>query len=455
MYTFPNKLKNIARVLMLLGFIGLVLGFLGAPKNVAEAKAMAATEHHGEGHGESGDHHEETHVDESHAEKSHAEENHGGEAHGEGSHDSSHDEHLLHQLQNKPWAALYVAAFFFFMISLGTLAFYAIQRAAQAGWSPVLYRVMEGITAYLLPGGIIVIVILALSGMHFNHLFIWMDPEVVVHDKLIAGKVGFLNVPFFLGRAFFFLAGWALYRYFSRKFSLAQDEANDISNHKKNFRISAGFLVFYIVTESIMSWDWIMSIDPHWFSTLFGWYVFASMIVSAVTAIALITIYLKSQGYLEFVNDSHIHDLGKFMFGFSIFWTYLWFSQFMLIWYSNIPEEVTYFITRIEDYNITFFGMIVMNFLFPLLVLMNSDYKRTNYFIIMAGIVILLGHYLDIFNMIMPSAVGDQWFIGIAEIGGFLFFLGLFLYTVFTELTKAPLLAKGDPYIGESERFHY
>ena len=450
MYTFPNKLKNIARVLMTLGFIGLVLGFLGTPKNVAEAKAMTATEHHGEGHGAPVEHHQQPHTDDHVEKKHHAEETHGEESHG-----SSHDEHLLHQLQNKPWAALYVSAFFFFMISLGTLAFYAIQRAAQAGWSPVLYRVMEGITAYLLPGGIIVIVILALSGMHFNHLFIWMDPEVVAHDKLIAGKVGFLNVPFFLGRAVFFLAGWSIYRYFSRKFSLAQDEAKDISNHKKNFRISAGFLVFYIVTESIMSWDWIMSIDPHWFSTLFGWYVFASMIVSAVTVIALVTIYLKSQGYLEFVNDSHIHDLGKFMFGFSVFWTYLWFSQFMLIWYSNIPEEVTYFITRIEDYNITFFGMIVMNFLFPLLVLMNSDYKRTNYFIIMAGIVILLGHYLDIFNMIMPSAVGDQWFIGIAEVGGFLFFLGLFLYVVFTELTKAPLLAKGDPYVGESERFHY
>lgn len=204
-----------------------------------------------------------------------------------------------------------------------------------------------------------------------------------------------------------------------------------------------------------MSWDWIMSIDPHWFSTLFGWYVFASMFVSGITAIALITIYLKSKGLLEFVNDSHIHDLGKFMFGVSVFWTYLWFSQFMLIWYSNIPEEVTYFITRIEDYNITFFGMIAMNFLFPLLILMNSDYKRTNYFIIMAGIVIILGHYLDVFNMIMPSAVGDQWFIGIPEVGGFLFFLGLFIYIVFTALTKAPLLAKGDPFMGESERFHY
>ena len=454
MYTFSNKLRNLAFAFMAIGLAGLVYGFLSAPKTVEEAKAMVATEHHGAGHGEeqSSDHAAPVHAETAH--DTHQEEGHGEVAHEE-DHDASHDEHLFHQLQNKPWAALYVAAFFFFMIALGTLAFYAIQRAAQAGWSPVLYRVMEGITAYLLPGGIIVIAILTMSGFHMNHLFIWMDPEVVAHDKLIAGKVAFLNVPFFLGRAVFFLAGWVLYRFISRKFSLAQDNASDNSNHVKNFRLSAGFLVFFIVTESIMSWDWIMSIDPHWFSTLFGWYVFASMFVSGITAIALITIYLKSKGYLEFVNDSHIHDLGKFMFGVSVFWTYLWFSQFMLIWYSNIPEEVTYFITRIEDYNITFFGMIAMNFLFPLLILMNSDYKRTNYFIIMAGIVIILGHYLDVFNMIMPSAVGDQWFIGIPEVGGFFFFLGLFIYTVFTALTKAPLLAKGDPYMGESERFHY
>ena len=454
MYTFSNRLRNLAIAFMVIGFLGLVYGFFTAPKTIEEAKAIVAASAHGDEHGASHDdasaeaHHDTTDAhatDASH--ESHASEEEG--------HEMSHDEHVFHQLSNKPWAALYVAAFFFFMIALGTLAFYAIQRAAQAGWSPVLYRVMEGITAYLLPGGLIVIAILILSSIHFNHLFIWMDPEVVAHDKLIAGKTGFLNTPFFLIRAFIFLTGWTLYRYFSRKFSLAQDDSKDISNHKKNFRISAGFLVFYIVTESIMSWDWIMSIDPHWFSTLFGWYVFASMFVSGITTIALITIYLKSKGYLEFVNDSHIHDLGKFMFAISIFWTYLWFSQFMLIWYSNIPEEVTYFITRIEDYNLPFFGMVAMNFIFPLLILMNSDYKRVNYFIIMAGIVILLGHYMDVFNMIMPSAVGDQWFIGAAEIGGFLFFLGLFIFIVFTEITKAPLLAKGDPYMGESERFHY
>ena len=459
MYTFPNKLRNLAIAFMVIGFLGLAYGFINAPKTIEEAKEMVASSH-GEGHGESHDEttttnhgEEDTHaVSESH--ETSVVDDHASSSHQE-THDSSHDEHLFHQLSNKPWAAFYVAAFFFFMISLGVLAFYAIQRAAQAGWSPVLYRVMEGITAYLLPGGIVIIVILALSGMHLNHLFIWMDPEVVAHDELIAGKTGYLNVPFFLVRAVLFLLGWTTYRYFSRKFSLAQDQSDNISNHKKNFRISAAFLVFFIYSESVMSWDWIMSIDPHWFSTLFGWYVFASMIVSGVTTIALITIYLKSKGYLEFVNDSHIHDLGKFMFGFSVFWTYLWFSQFMLIWYSNIPEEVTYFMTRIEDYNLPFFGMVVMNFIFPLLILMNSDYKRINYFIVMTGIVVILGHYMDVYNMIMPSAVGDQWFIGVAEIGGFLFFLGLFIFIVFSELTKAPLFAKGDPYMGESERFHY
>ena len=449
MYTFTNKLRNFSIVFMVVGFLGLVYGFLSMPSTVKEAQAMVAEVHHGDEHQQEAAHGADHTMDTD-------QENTHGASHEDNSHaDDAHGEHLLHQLQNKPWAALYVAAFFFFMISLGVLAFYAIQRAAQAGWSPALYRVMEGITGYLLPGALIVFVILVLSGLHMNHLFIWMDPEVVAHDKLIASKTGFLNVPFFLARALFYIAGWSTYRYFSRKFSLAQDQANDISNHKKNFRISAGFLVFYIVTESMMSWDWIMSIDPHWFSTLFGWYVFASMFVSGITAIALVTIYLKSKGYLEKVNDSHIHDLGKFMFGISVFWTYLWFSQFMLIWYSNIPEEVTYFITRIEDYNLPFFGMLVMNFIFPLLLLMNSDYKRINYFIVMAGIVILLGHYIDIFNMIMPSAVGDQWFIGIPEIGGFLFFFGLFIYVVFKEISKAPLHSKGDPFMGESERFHY
>ena len=464
MYTFAQRLKITAFALMGLGFIGLAIGFASAPSTVAEAQAMVAGAHgghvdaHGSEHSSHDNHSSDTHKEKNHHDDAHATtdthgEHHADEAHGE----DHHGEHLLHQLQNKPWAALYVAAFFFFMIALGTLMFYAIQRAAQAGWPILLFRVMEGITAYLVPGSIIIYVFLVLTGLHANHLFVWMDAETVAHDEIIQGKVGYLNVPFFLIRAAIYLLGWNAYRYFSRKFSLAQDAApaGDISNHKKNFRISAVFLVFFFITESMMSWDWIMSLDPHWFSTLFGWYVLASMLVTSVTVIALVSIYLKSKGYLPKVNDSHLHDLAKFMFGLSVFWTYLWFSQFMLIWYSNIPEEVTYFLTRIDDYNLPFFGMVVMNFVFPLLILMSSDYKRSNWIIVMAGIIIVLGHYIDIFNMIMPATVGGQWFIGWAEIGGFLFFAGLFIYVVFRALTKVPLEASGDPYVGESERFVY
>ena len=468
MYTISNRLKIFSIVLIILGLIGVSYGFLTSHKSLEDVKTMLADEHsaHGGGHGAATDAHSVA-VDTDHAyssaEESHSEAqvtghdkpNHNtAEAHG----DDEHAEHVQHQIENRPWSALYVAAFFFMMIALGVLAFYAIQFAAQAGWSPLLFRVMEGITAYLLPGALIVLGIAVASGTigHYN-LFIWMDPEVVAHDKLIQGKTDWLNLPWFIIRGLIFISGWSLYRYFARKFSIAQDNAEegDNRNFKKSFRISAAFLVFYIYTESMMSWDWIMSVDPHWFSTLFGWYVFASMIVSAVTVIAMVTMYLKGKGLLPQVNDSHIHDLAKFMFGFSIFWTYLWFSQFMLIWYSNIPEEVTYFVTRIEDYNLPFFGMLVMNFIFPLLILMNSDYKRINWFVIMAGIVILFGHYIDIFNMIMPATVGDRWFIGIPEISSILLFGGLFLFIVFTALTKAPLVAKRNPFIHESEHFHY
>jgi hypothetical protein len=418
---------------MIVGLLGIAYSFMSAPKSTEDVELIL----------------EAAHAHDDHDHSTHAHDVHDQEEH------EAHVLHVLHQLQNKPWAALYVAALFFMLISLGVLAFYAIQNAAQAGWSPVLFRVMQGLSAYLLPGSIIFFVLLVLSGMHFNHLFVWMDESVVTGDKLLEGKVGYLNVPFFLIRAAIFLAGWNFYRYISRKFCLAQDASTDNSNYKKNFKWSAGFLVFFIVTESIMSWDWIMSMDPHWFSTLFGWYVFASFFVSGITVIALATLYLKSKGYLEHVNTSHIHDLAKFMFGISIFWTYLWFSQFMLIWYSNIPEEVTYFITRIEQYNLPFFGMVVMNFVFPLLILVNTDFKRITWIIVMAGVVILFGHYIDFFTMIMPATVGDQWFIGVGELGSLAFFLGLFILVSFNALTKAPLVPERNPFIEESKHFHY
>lgn len=496
MYTFSSKLKTFSFVLMIIGAIGIGVGFWQAPKTIEDVEKILADSHHG---------HEAAHVEkvahdtEAHAvaEPAHSEvavvdstkaivsdsvhatheaidstavavapvvekhDTHKNEtvAH-ETEHDKGHAEHVLHQLQNKPWAALYVACIFFMLISVGVLAFYAIQYAAQAGWSPILFRVMEGITAYLLPGSIIFFILLVAAGMHYNHLFVWMNPDVINpehadFDKLIFLKKGWLSVGRFLGTAAIILVVWNFVRFKFRQNSIAQDNATDNTPYKKNFKLAAFFLVFFIVSESIMSWDWIMSVDPHWYSTLFGWYVFASFFVSGITVIAMITLYLKSKGYLEHVNTSHIHDLAKFMFGISIFWTYLWFSQFMLIWYSNIPEEVTYFVTRIEHYKLPFFGMLALNFIFPLLILINTDFKRLTWIVVMAGVVILFGHYIDFFNMIMPATVGNQWFIGIPEIGSLFFFLGLFIFVVFSALTKAPIEPKGNPFIEESKHFHY
>jgi hypothetical protein len=440
MYKISNGIKIFSLTLILLGGIGWGYSYMDSHKTIEQVKEMLMNESsHGSSHGDQSEHMEKTNED------------HHNDLN-ESSHNDEHAEHVMHQIHNRPYAALYVAAFFFMMISLGALAFYAIQYASQSGWSPVLFRVMQAITYYLLPGALIV---LAIAFFADKHLFIWMDPDVVAHDKLLQAKAGWLNKTAFLIRGLIFIGGWSLYRYFSRKFSLAQDLANDNKNFKRNFQISAGFLVFYIYTESMMSWDWVMSVDPHWFSTLFGWYVFASMIVSGITTIALMTIYLKSKGYIKFVNDSHLHDLAKYMFGFSVFWAYLWFSQFMLIWYANIPEEVTYFVTRIEDYTIPFFTMFALNFIFPFLVLMNSDYKRIPWFIVMAGMIILVGHYMDVYNMIMPATVGDRWGFGLPEISALALFSGLFIILVFYSLSKAPLLEKRNPFIKESENFHY
>lgn len=434
MYTFTGKIKLVAIVCMIVGILGVGYSFLSTPKTIEQVKTIVALQ-------EASNHSDANHsLMTTTTEHTH--------------HSEAHYEHVLHQLQNKPWAAFYVAALFFLLISVGTLAFYAINRASQAGWSPVLFRVMEGITGYLLPGAIIFFILLVLSGMHLNHLFVWMDSQVVATDKLLQGKQGYLNIPFFLIRAAIYLLGWIAYRYISRRLSIAQDTALDNRPFVKNFKWAAAFLVFFLVSESMMSWDWIMSVDPHWFSTLFGWYVFASMVTSAVAVIIMVTLYLKSKGLLEYVNSSHLHDLAKYMFGFSIFWTYLWFSQFLLIWYSHIPEEITYYVTRIQDYKLPFFGMVVLNFLFPLLVLVDSDMKRKTFVVSLVGIIVLIGHYLDFYNMIMPATVGDQWSIGVGEIASVLFFLGLFIYVVFASLAKAPLLAKRNPFIEESKHHH-
>jgi hypothetical protein len=464
MYRFSGKTKMLSLALILIGVLGIAYGFLTAPSTIEEAKEMMAHHNaHDDGHGTSvahegdADSHDSaqdltiahTEVDEHSTTKDH-----------ETVHDDAdHAEHVFHQLQNRPWAALYVALLFFLGISLLVLAFYAAQRVAQSGWSVVLFRVMEAITANLVPTSIIMVVLIILTGLHFNHLFAWMgegvfDPTSENFDPIVAGKALWLNVPGWMIRGIIYLLGWNFYRWYIRKNSILEDKG-DIKVFKRNYNASVIFLVFFMITESMAAWDWIMGLDPHWFSTLFGWYVLATLLVSAVTIIAFVTIYLRSKGYLPHVNDSHIHDLAKFMFGFSVFWTYLFFAQFMLIWYANIPEEGTYFALRFAEYKTLFFTMLALNFIFPILILLNSDFKSRPWFVFIGGILILVGHYVDLFVMIMPGTVGASWSFGIPEIGAALFFIGIFIYAVFSAFAKADPVAIGNPFLKESTHFHY
>jgi hypothetical protein len=449
MYQFSGKLKTFSIALIIIGVIGTAFSFYnGSQKTIEDAKEVIEASHN-VGHESS---HEETSVHNDVADL----ENHTAKAavhDAEEAHDATsdkehvaHEEHVLHQLQNRPWSAFYVALFFSLGITLLVLAFYAIQRVAQVGWSVLILRVMEAITANLLPASIIMLVVVVASVMHLNHLFPWMapgtvDPASENYDAIIDGKSGWMNATGFLVRSIVYLFIWNAYRFFIRKSSIKEDTANDGNKtYKKNFTASVIFLFLFMITESMMSWDWIMGLDPHWFSTLFGWYVLATLLVSALTIIAFFTIYFRSKGALPGVNDSHIHDLAKFMFGFSIFWTYLWFSQFMLIWYADIPEETTYF---------------VMNFVFPILLLLNSDFKSKPWFIFIGGFVILVGHYIDVFIMVMPSTVGSQWYFGIPEISAICFFVGLMIFTTLRSFSKVSPIPKGNPFLKESEHFHY
>jgi hypothetical protein len=254
-----------------------------------------------------------------------------------------------------------------------------------------------------------------------------------------------------------YLVGWVWAARVLRSLSLKADSGSVEEGWrlwKLSRRNSAIFIVFFAVTSSTMAWDWIMSIDTHWFSTLFGWYTFAGMFVTAITVITLIAIYLKMNGYLPELNQNHLQDLAKFMFAFSIFWTYLWFSQYMLIWYSNIPEEVTYYMVRFEEYRGPFLTALVLNFLFPVLVMMSRDSKRNMYFIITGGIGILIGHWLDHFVMIMPGSVNTEWSIGLIDLGIFLGYMGLFIWVVFSALSKAALVPKNHPMLYESKIHH-
>ncbi len=362
---------------------------------------------------------------------------------------------------HRAWPSLLFNNYFFLGISVFAVFFVALQYVSEAAWSIVLKRVPEAIISFLPITGLIMVVIVICGIMHWNHIYHWMEDGIMTegsenYDKIIAGKEPFLNATFFLCRSLIYILGWIYFGRRLKHLSLQEDIHGGLTYYNKGVRTSAWFIVFFAVTSSVAAWDWIMSIDTHWFSTLFGWYVFAEWAAIGFTTILLLTLYLKRNGYLESVNDSHIHDLGKWVFAFSLVWTYMWFSQFMLIWYSNIPEEVTYFMARIElpNYRFLFWFSMIINFLFPLIVLMSRDAKRHNGRLIIVSVIILIGHWLNSYLLVAPGTLNDHGHIGLIEIGMALGFVGLFLYVVLNALSRNSLETKNHPFLDESKHLH-
>jgi hypothetical protein len=354
------------------------------------------------------------------------------------------------------YANLWLNSIFFTGIAVIGAFFVAVQYASQAGWSAGILRIPMAF-GYFLP---ITGVVLLATFLVANHdLFHWTadgvsDPNSPNYDKIIAGKSGFLNTPFFLVRMVLYFGVWFYMFLILRKRSLREDVEGGLLNYDRNITTSVLFLIFFAVTSVTAAWDWVMSIDVHWFSTMFGWYMFASWWVTGLAVITLTVVNLKRAGYLQMVNANHLHDLGKFMFAFSIFWTYVWFSQFLLIYYANIPEEAVYFDERFEGYDgrykIVFFVNILINFVFPFLVLMTRDAKRHLIFLQIVCCAIIGGHWIDFYLMIMPGTVGENGGFGPVEFGMVAIFAGAFALVVGTFLAKAPLVAKNHPMLEES-----
>ena len=365
------------------------------------------------------------------------------------------------------WASLLQNSVFFLLITNASLFFITATTLAWGGWQMSFRRVPEAIGACVPVIGIIAVIILLALVFGPNHsIYHWASHDAE-NDPAINHKIGFLNKPFFAIWTILTVVGWSLLGRKLRSLSTSIDNRPlSVEEGKKyiwdNTVWAALYAVLFALTVlSSIPWFWLMSIDPHWYSTMYSWYTFASSWVAGLALIALYVIYLKNKGYLELVTKEHLHDLGKFMFAFSIFWTYLWFSQFMLIWYANIPEETIYFKPRVQGpYRTIFFLNLIINFLAPLLLLMRRASKRNYGTITMMAILIIFGHWLDFYQMVMPTAVMNpgtkQTYVPnmLPDMGIALGFVGLIMFVTARSLAKYPLLAKNHPFLKESIIHH-
>jgi len=307
------------------------------------------------------------------------------------------------------WSNFLLNSYYFNAMALTAVFFIAAHTIGYGGWIASVKRIFESFSSFILIGFICFLIIIVGLWFDWHSLYHhWTHPAP--GDTIVGDKIAFLNKGMYTALAFLFFAGWILFSQWFRKHSLESDYmVDEISYNQKSKYIAAGYIVFFGVGTSVFSWLALMSLDPHWYSTLFGWYNFASYMCGFLCMTILIILILKAKGQLTYVNDSHMHNIVLFLFGFSVFWTYLWFSQFMLQWYGNIPEDTMWFVKRFEVpmFKAFFWIAFIINFIFPFLFLMKRTAKRNPWIYGIAAVILLFGHYLDFYSMVMfePNAV--------------------------------------------------
>ncbi len=370
------------------------------------------------------------------------------------------------------YTTLWMNNIYFVGLGIIGLFFVAIQYAAQAGWSAGILRVPLAMAHWLPIAGLLTLGLwFAVSHdvFHWTHGYLYGEKlengqPNPTFDKIINGKAPYFFWPlvagkfplFFILRMVIFFGLWYWFFLQIKRRMIAEDIDASPTHWYKNRITSTWFLIFFAVSSSVAAWDWVMSIDTHWFSTMFGWYVFASWWVTGLAFITLIVAHLKSAGYLKIVNANHVHDLGKFVFAFSIFWTYIWFGQFLLIYYANIPEETVYFIERMHTspYSWIFYTNLILNFVLPFLLFMTRDAKRQLSTLKLVCPIVIIGHWFDFYNMVTPGVMQENGGLGLLEIGTALIFLSVFFLVVLSSLSKMPLIGKNHPMLEESLHHH-